>query len=249
MQRFEIRDRLGSGGFGTVYRAWDRRLERYVAVKVVETGPRTGTAHQARGPGSRAAEPSRASSRCSSSPCTSSGPKAAARFWSASWSKARPVRALIDGDLLSDREVAEIGADICEALDHAHARGVVHRDIKPANLIYPYRSGGAKLMDFGIARLTDAEDLTNTGDVLGTLSYMAPEQADGLPVGPAGDVFSLALTLYEAWTGENPRRRATPSATARRARRRGAPAEPMPARTFPRDSAIRSMPALNSILT
>jgi hypothetical protein len=70
-------------------------------------------------------------------------------------------------------------------------------------------------MDFGIARLTDAEDLTNAGDVLGTLSYMAPEQAEGLPVGPAGDTFALALTLYEAWTGENPRRRATPSATAR----------------------------------
>src|SRR5690606_22551038 len=122
---------------------------------------------------------------------------------------------LIDAERLSDREIAEIGLDLCEALDHAHSRGVVHRDIKPANLIVPHGRGGAKLMDFGIARLTDGEDLTNTGDVLGTLSYMAPEQAEGSPVGPPGDVYSLALTLYEAWTGRNPRRRSTPTATIR----------------------------------
>jgi hypothetical protein len=214
MQRFEIRDRLGSGGFGTVYRAWDRRLERFVAVKVVETGPRTGA---------RIKREAQAAARLNHPGIVTLfeftlhefGPDGGRAFLVSELVEGDTLRALIDGDLLSDREIAEIGADICEALDHAHARGVVHRDIKPANLIYPYRSGGAKLMDFGIARLTDSEDLTNTGDILGTLSYMAPEQAEGLPVGPAGDTFSLALTLFEAWTGTNPRRRETPSATAR----------------------------------
>lgn len=214
MQRFEIRDRLGSGGFGTVYRAWDRRLERYVAVKVVETEPRTGA---------RIKREAQAAARLNHPGIVTLfeftlhefGPEGGRAFLVSELVEGDTLRALIDGDLLSDREVAEIGADICEALDHAHARGVVHRDLKPANLIYPYRSGGAKLMDFGIARLTDSEDLTSTGDILGTLSYMAPEQAEGLPVGPAGDTFSLALTLFEAWTGRNPRRRATPSLTAR----------------------------------
>jgi hypothetical protein len=197
-----------------VYRAWDRRLERFVAVKVVETGPRTGA---------RIRREAQAAARLNHPGIVTLfefthhefGQEGGRAFLVSELVEGDTVRELIDRDLLSDREIAEIGADICEALDHAHAHGVVHRDIKPANLIYPYRNGGAKLMDFGIARLTDADDLTNTGDVLGTLSYMAPEQAEGLPVGPAGDVFALALTLYEAFAGVNPRRRATTGATAR----------------------------------
>ena len=117
---------------------------------------------------------------------------------------------------LSDREIGEIGADLCEALDHAHSRGVVHRDIKPQNvLVAPEGEFRAKLMDFGIARLADGAALTAPGDVVGTLAYMSPEQAEGQTAGPEADVYSLALTLYECWGGENPNRRATPAATAR----------------------------------
>jgi len=117
---------------------------------------------------------------------------------------------------LSDREIGEIGADLCEALAHAHSRSVVHRDIKPQNVLVT--EGGeprAKLMDFGVARLTDAVALTAPGDVVGTLAYMSPEQAEGDAAGPEADVYSLALMLYESWGGENPARRATPAATAR----------------------------------
>jgi hypothetical protein len=214
MQRFEIEDRLGSGGFGTVYRAWDRTLERDVAVKVIETD---------RGSGPRVTREAQAAARLNHPGIVTlfefthreAGAGGGQAFLVSELIEGETVRELIDRDLLSDREIAEIGADVCEALDHAHSRGVVHRDIKPANLMSPYRSGGAKLMDFGIARLTDGDDLTCTGDVLGTLSYMSPEQAEGLEVGPSGDVFSLALTLFEAWTGSNPRKRATPGATAR----------------------------------
>ena len=70
-------------------------------------------------------------------------------------------------------------------------------------------------MDFGIARLADEVPLTAAGDVVGTLAYMSPEQAEGREAGPEADVYSLALTLYECWSGENPHRRATPAATAR----------------------------------
>lgn len=214
LQRFELNDRLGAGGFGTVYRAWDNRLERDVAVKVIETGPESGP---------RIQREAQAAARLNHPGIVTLFEFAHHEFGSAGGRaflvselvEGETVRELIDEDLLSDREVAEIGADVCEALDHAHSRGVVHRDLKPANLISPYREGGAKLMDFGVARLTDGEDLTNTGDVLGTLSYMAPEQAEGEAVGPPGDVYSLALTLYEAWTGDNPRRRGTPGATLR----------------------------------
>lgn len=214
LQRFQLTDRLGAGGFGTVYSAWDLRLERSVAVKVIETGPESGP---------RIQREAQAAARLNHPGIVTLfefahhefGREGGRAFLVSELVEGETVRELIDRDLLSDREVAEIGADICEALDHAHSRGVVHRDLKPANLISPFREGGAKLMDFGVARLTDGEDLTNTGDVLGTLSYMAPEQAEGLPVGPSGDVYSLALTLYEAWTGDNPRRRPTPSATLR----------------------------------
>lgn len=214
LQRFQITERLGAGGFGTVYSAWDLRLERDVAVKVIETGPESGP---------RIQREAQAAARLNHPGIVTLyefahhefGREGGRAFLVSELIEGETVREMIDRDLLSDREVAEIGADICEALDHAHSRGVVHRDLKPANLISPFRQGGAKLMDFGVARLTDGEDLTNTGDVLGTLSYMAPEQAEGLPVGPSGDVYSLALTLYEAWTGDNPRRKSTPSATLR----------------------------------
>jgi hypothetical protein len=214
MQRFEIEARLGSGGFGTVYRAWDRTLERDVAVKVIETG---------HGSGPRIKREAQAAARLNHPGIVTLfefthhefGPEGGRAFLISELVEGQTLRELIDRDLVNDREIAEIGADICEALDHAHSRGVVHRDIKPANLMFPHRPGGAKLMDFGIARLTDGDDLTAAGDVLGTLSYMPPEQAEGLEVGPSGDVFSLALTLFEAWTGRNPRRRESPGATVR----------------------------------
>ncbi len=92
---------------------------------------------------------------------------------------------------------------------------MIHRDIKPHNVLVPAAQASAKLMDFGIARVLDTEGLTATGTVVGTLAYMAPEQAEGGLAGPAADVYGLALTLYECWSGENPHRRATPTATAR----------------------------------
>ncbi len=121
---------------------------------------------------------------------------------------------------LADRDVARIGMALCEALDHAHERGVIHRDVKPSNVMVlaePAAGAGfAKLADFGVAHVVSHDPLTRTGDVVGTLAYMAPEQAEGATVTPAGDVYSLALTLYEAWTGTNPVRAAGPAATARR---------------------------------
>src|SRR5207248_557182 len=102
----------------------------------------------------------------------------------------------IAGRALSDRDALRIGVALCDALAHAHARGVIHRDIKPGNVVIPSRpqseAGVAKLTDFGVARLAGDDALTHTGDVVGTLAYMAPEQAEGRRVAPASDLYSLA---------------------------------------------------------
>jgi len=211
LNRFLIERRIGSGGFGTVYEAWDGRLERPVAVKAIESGNDGGSG--------RVMREAQAAARLNH-------PGIVTLYeMGEEDGNALLVTELVDGDTLaqlnrdcslSDREIGEIGADLCEALDHAHCRSVVHRDIKPQNVLVT--EGGeprAKLMDFGVARLTDAAALTAPGDVVGTLAYMSPEQADGRAVGPEADVYSLALTLYECWSGEHPTRRSTPAATAR----------------------------------
>ena len=94
---------------------------------------------------------------------------------------------LLAGGRLSDRDVVQIGIVLCDALAHAHANGVIHRDVKPSNVLIPERptspAGLARLTDFGVARVLGGDSLTVTGDVIGTVAYMAPEQAQGLPPG------------------------------------------------------------------
>jgi eukaryotic-like serine/threonine-protein kinase len=125
---------------------------------------------------------------------------------------------------LSDRDVARVGVALCDALAHANARGVVHRDVKPGNVLVPESSrdgaGVAKLTDFGVARMAGDEALTRTGDVVGTLAYMAPEQAAGRAVDAAADLYALGLVVFEGLAGVNPVRGAGAPATARRLGRR-----------------------------
>jgi hypothetical protein len=134
--------------------------------------------------------------------------------------RGRTLAELVRARAIADRDVARIGVALCDALDHAHAHGVIHRDVKPQNVMVvadPAAGAGfAKLADFGVAHVASDNPLTNPGDVVGTLAYMAPEQAEGAQVTTASDVYSLALTLYEAWTGTNPVRGGGMAATARR---------------------------------
>jgi serine/threonine protein kinase len=210
LNRFLIERRIGSGGFGVVYEAWDGRLERPVAVKAID---------------SRAAAEGRVLREAQAAARLNHPGIVTLYEIGEDGDNALLVTEMVEGSTLarriaegslSDREVGEIGADLCEALDHAHAHGVVHRDIKPENvLVTENGEPHAKLMDFGVARLADAAALTAAGDVVGTLAYMAPEQAEGRSAGPEADVYSLALTLFESWSGENPNRRGNPAATAR----------------------------------
>ena len=174
--RFRVEQRIGSGGFGTVYRAWDERLERPVAVKVIESD----------------AEAPRVSREAQAVARLDHRNLATLYELDSEDGRSYLVSELIDGPTLralgrsgelSDALIASVGADCAAALCHAHRNGVVHRDVKPENVLVA--SGGeAKLVDFGIARIAGESTLTRTGDVLGTLGYMAPEQADGQRPGP-----------------------------------------------------------------
>ncbi len=211
MDRFRLLERIGSGGMGTVYRAFDERLQRQVAVKeLVSADP------------DRVLREAQAAARLNHPGIVTLyelGERDGRALLISELVPGATLASLHDDGDLRDREVAEYAADLCEALDHAHGRGVVHRDVKPENVIVADDRGGgrrAKLMDFGIARIADAPTLTAAGEVLGTLAYMSPEQADGRQAGTESDVYSLALTAYECWVGENPVRGRTPAETVRR---------------------------------
>ena len=214
--RFRIEDRIGSGGFGVVYRAWDERLQRPVAVKVIDGGEGTPRVTREAQAVARLAHRNIATLY----ELATDGEHA---FLVSELIEGETLRELGRRGALTDRLVGEVGADSAAALAHAHRAGVVHRDVKPENILVcedarqrdPFGSGAAKLVDFGIARIAGERSLTATGAVVGTLAYMAPEQADGLRPGPAADVYSLALTLYECLCGEHPLLRGGPAATAR----------------------------------
>src|SRR5918992_1081699 len=223
LDRYRLERRLGAGGFGVVWLAFDERLEREVAVKVVQ---RDGD-----GPvPARVEREARVAARLNHPGIVGLyelGSDDQAVYLVSELVRGRTFAELLRGGALSDRDVARIGSALCDALAHAHAKDVIHRDVKPQNVMVVAEpaagAGFAKLTDFGVAHLADGETLTRTGDVVGTLAYMAPEQFEGRQVGPEADVYALALTLYEGWTGVNPVRARNPAATARRVGRPIAP--------------------------
>ncbi|HEX5622343.1 MAG TPA: serine/threonine-protein kinase [Solirubrobacteraceae bacterium] len=210
--RYRLGARLGSGGFGTVFAARDERLDRAVAVKAV---PAAGPVPE------RAQREALAAARLDHPGIVAvfdAGVEGNERFLVSELVRGRTLAVLERDGELSDRDVLRIGLSLADALAHAHARGVIHRDVKPQNVIVPDEAAGAaaKLLDFGVAHLAGDEPLTRTGDVVGTLAYMAPEQAAGRRVDERADIYSLALVLYEALAGANPVRAGSPAETARR---------------------------------
>jgi eukaryotic-like serine/threonine-protein kinase len=228
--RYLLQERLGAGGFGTVWRAHDEQLGRAVAVKRIPLPSEEDR--------ERATREAHATARLAHPAIVALYEASAdedAFYLISELVDGATLAELISEDQLADEEVLEIGVALLSALEHAHARGVIHRDVKPQNVLVPNDAAEhtptrgaapppAKLADFGGARLAGDDALTRTGDVLGTLAYMAPEQSEGHEAGPAVDLYSLALVLYEALSGVNPVRGRTPAATARRI---GAPVEPL----------------------
>jgi serine/threonine protein kinase len=173
--RYRLVRRLGAGGFGTVWLAHDERLDRDVAVKRIPLDD---------GDPERAEREAQAAARLSHPAIVTlyeTGSDDEACYLVSELVRGSTLGDLLTEGALSDRDVVIIGATLCEALAHAHARGVIHRDVKPGNVMVCEQHGDgaptAKVCDFGIARIVGGEALTLTGDVVGTLAYMAPEQA------------------------------------------------------------------------
>jgi serine/threonine protein kinase/tetratricopeptide (TPR) repeat protein len=211
VQHYRIGERLGAGGMGEVYRAEDVRLGRSVALKFLPAELKADPESRA-----RLLNEARAASLLRS-------PNIAVTYDIGESSGADfIVMEFVEGELLSSRvakgplpirEVVEIGLQVTDALDEAHARGIVHRDVKSANLMWTDR-GLVKVLDFGLAKFVPAEgpesslvtqpQVTVAGMVVGTVSYMAPEQALGRTVDHRTDLFSLGVVLFELSTGRIP---------------------------------------------
>jgi hypothetical protein len=229
--RYRLLEKLGSGGFGVVWRAHDELLGRDVALKRIPLGPG--------GDSERATREALATARLAHPAIVAlyeAHSDGDAFYLISELVHGKTLSRLIAADELHDEEILQIGVALAQALSHAHARGVIHRDVKPQNVLIPERTDDrsaeppaapaiAKLTDFGGASLVDQDALTRTGDVLGTLAYMAPEQSEGGKVCEETDLYALALVLYEALSGVNPVRGPTPAATARRIGRRVQPLE------------------------
>jgi eukaryotic-like serine/threonine-protein kinase len=225
--RYRLLERLGSGGFGVVWRAHDEVLHREVALKRIALGAGGDPIDS-----ERATREALAAARLAHPAIVALYEACAAQdafYLISELVHGDTLAELIATRSLADAELLEIGLALSRALTHAHARGVIHRDVKPQNVLVPHhpdeRGGVAKLTDFGGARLAGEDALTRTGDVLGTLAYMAPEQSEGREVAEPADLYALALVLYEALCGVNPVRGSTPAATARRIGRPLAPLE------------------------
>ncbi|MEU0284694.1 protein kinase [Streptomyces sp. NPDC006147] len=213
--RYRLGESIGNGGMGRVWRAHDEVLHRSVAIKELTAALYVSDSEQATLLARTRAE-ARAAARINHS--------AVVTVHDVLEHDARPwiVMELVEGHSLADavkerervepREAARIGLWVLRALRAAHAAGVLHRDVKPGNVLLG-RDGRVLLTDFGIAQIDGDTAITRTGEVVGSVDYLAPERVRGHDPGPASDLWALGATLYTAVEGLSPFRRTSPITT------------------------------------
>ena len=197
---YRLLGELGRGGSGVVWRAWDARHQREVALKVLTSG-----SAEARERFAREAQALQRLQHPGLVPLLDSGVWEDRPYLVMTLVRGRPLVDATRSGELDVREAARVVRDAAQAVAHAHARGVLHRDLKPHNLLVD-QQGQVKVLDFGVARLADAEGLTRTGHVVGSVAFMPPEQLDSRrgPVDARSDVWALGATLYAALCGASP---------------------------------------------
>ena len=216
--RYRVLRQLGSGGMASVFLCVDENLGRKVAVKRMHAAS--------------AADVERRFAREARLGASLSHPNLVAVFDTATDDESvLIVMEYVEGESLAEalrrgplepRRATAVVGQVASALDHAHREGIVHRDVKPANILMR-RDRVVKLVDLGIATAADSTRITRSGMLLGTASYMAPEQLDGHPAGPPADIYALATVAFEALSGRKARQGRTPMEVAHRVAKEAPP--------------------------
>ncbi len=230
--RYEILQLLGEGGMGAVYKARDRELDRFVALKIIhpDLANRPGVLQRFK----QELILARKVTHKNVIRIFDLGEADGIRFISMDYIDGQDLKSMLkQKGKFTPEEAVSIVAQVCRALQAAHAEAVIHRDLKPQNIMLD-KQGTVIVMDFGIARSMETPGMTTTGMLVGTPEYMSPEQAKGEKVDARSDLFTLGIIFYELLTGDTPYRADTALATMlkRTQERARPPAERVP--TLPR---------------